>query len=332
MAKESIETISTALKMYVTMLKIRKFEERVSDLLLEEEIKCPTHLYIGQEAVAVGVCANLQRDDYVFSTHRSHGHYIAKGGDMKSLMAELYCRKTGCSKGKGGSMHIVAPEVGFMGSSSIVGGSLSLAVGTALASNIREDGRVSVTFFGDGATDEGVFHECLNFASLKKLPVIFVCENNLYSTHLRMCYRQPADNIYRKAELYMMPGVQVDGNNVMEVFQASKGAIESARNGEGPTLLEFMTYRWRAHVGPWHDLDFQFRTKEEVEYWIERCPIKRHKEFLLSQGALSESEEAQISSQIDQEIEESLTFAEESPFPDECELMEDVFRSQDNRL
>ena len=328
MTKELVEDIPPTLLrwMYVTMLKIRKFEERVAKLLFAEEIKCPTHLYIGQEAVAVGVCANLRRDDYVFSTHRSHGHYIAKGGDLKVLMAELYCRRTGCSKGKGGSMHIVAPEVGFMGSSSIIGGNIPLAVGTALASDVREDGRVSVTFFGDGATDEGVFHECLNFASLRKLPVIFICENNLYSTHLRLSFRQPADNIYQKAEGYVMPGIRIDGNNVIEVFRASREAIERARNGNGPTLIECRTYRWRAHVGPWHDLDFGFRTKEEVESWIARCPIKRHKEFLLNREILSESEEEQISKQIDEEIEEALIFAKESPFPNECELMEDVFK------
>lgn len=329
MVKELTIDIAPALlkSMYVTMLKIRKFEERVAELLFEDEIKCPTHLYIGQEAVAVGVCAALQREDYVFSTHRSHGHYIAKGGDLKLLMAELYCRETGCSKGKGGSMHVVAPEVGFMGSSSIVGGNLPLAVGAALASDMQGNGRVSVPFFGDGATDEGVFYECLNFAALRKLPVIFICENNLYSTHSRLSFRQPGDNIYQKAEGYMMPGVRVDGNNVVEVFRASQEAVEGARIGKGPTLVECRTYRWRAHVGPWHDLDFWFRTKEEVESWIERCPIKRHKELLLDQGILSGLEEGQISRQIDQEIEESLRFAKESSFPDKSELLKDVFKT-----
>ena len=329
LTRELVEDISPTLlkSMYVMMLKIRKLEERVAELLFEEEIKCPTHLYIGQEAIAVGVCANLRRDDYVFSTHRSHGHYIAKGGSLKLLMAELYGRRTGCSKGKGGSMHIVGPEFGFLGSSSIVGGNIPLAVGAALASDIQGNGRVAVAFFGDGATDEGVFHECLNFASLQKLPVIFVCENNLYSTHLRLSFRQPADNIYQKAEGYMMPGVRIDGNNVMEVFEVSQESIERARNGKGPTLIECRTYRWRAHVGPWHDLDFWFRTKEEVESWIARCPIEKHEKFLLNQGILSESEKEQISKQIDEEIEEALVFAKESPFPDESELTEDVFKT-----
>jgi len=328
MTQDLIDSIPLALSksIYVTMLKIRKFEERLAELLSAEEITCPTHLYIGQEAVAVGVCAVLQTYDYVFSTHRSHGHYIAKGGQLKPLMAEIYCKKTGCSKGKGGSMHVVAPEVGFMGSSAIVAGGLPLAVGAALASDLEGNGRVSITFFGDGATDEGVFHECLNFASLKKLPVIFICENNLYSTHLRLSLRQPADNICEEAQRHMIPGVRVDGNNVMEILQASQDAVERARDGYGPTLIECRTYRWRAHVGPWHDVEFSFRTKEEVQSWIDRCPIKQYRELLLEREILSESENERICGVIEEEIEESLTFAEESHFPDKSELMDDVFR------
>ncbi len=318
---------STLLKsIYMSMLKIRRFEERVGELFLENEIKCPVHLYIGQEAIAAGVCANLAKDDYVFSTHRSHGHYLAKGGDLKLLMAELYCRKTGCSKGKGGSVHIVAPEVGYMGSSAVVGGGLSLAVGAALASELEGNGRIAATFFGDGATDEGVFHESLNFASLKKLPVIFVCENNLYSTHMRLSSRQASENIYQKAEGYAMPGIRVDGNDVVAILRASREAVDNARVGKGPTLMECMTYRWRAHVGPWPDVEFWFRTKEEVDSWMQRCPIKKHKEFLLNQGILSEAEIDEISKHIDQEIEEAVIFARESPLPDEHELAEDVFR------
>lgn len=329
MTQESVAKIPSAIlkSIYVAMVKIRKFEELLAELLLAEEITCPTHLYIGQEAVAVGVCAVLQKDDYVFSTHRSHGHYIAKGAPLKPLMAEIYCKETGCSKGRGGSMHIVAPEFGLMGSSSIVAGGLPLAVGAALASDLEGDARVSVTFFGDGATDEGVFHECLNFASLRKLPVVFICENNLYSTHLRLPLRRPADNIHEEAQVHMMPGVRVDGNNVMDVYQASQEAVERARSGGGPSLIECRTYRWRAHVGPWHDVEFWFRTKEEVQSWIDRCPVKQHRELLLEREILSESEDERICEEIDEEIEESLAFAKESPFPDENELMKDVFRS-----
>lgn len=311
---------------YAMMARIRKFEEKVAELLEDDEIKCPTHLYIGQEAIAAGVCVNLQKGDYIFSTHRSHGHYIAKGGSLKLMMAELYGKKTGCSRGKGGSMHIVAEEVGFLGSSSVVGGNIPLAVGAALASNIRQNTHVSVAFFGDGATDEGIFHECLNFASLHKLPVIFVCENNFFSTHLPLSLRQPGDNIYHKAEMYMMPGIRVDGNNVIEVIQASEKAIEGARNGKGPALIECRTFRWRAHVGPWLDVDVGFRRKEEVEKWMKRCPIKACEKVLIERGDLSEREISHIYKEIDEEIEEALVFAKESPFPDESELIEDVFK------
>jgi len=325
MVKTDISLI-TLQAMYVMMLRIRRFEERVSELLLNGEIKCPTHLYIGQEAIAVGVCANLRKDDYVFSTHRSHGHYIAKGGNLKSLMAELYGRRTGCSKGKGGSMHLVAPEVGFPGSAAIVASTIPLAVGAALASKIQRNSRIAVAFFGDGATDEGVFDESLNFASLWELPVVFICENNLFSTHLPLALRQPSENIYQRAQSHMMTSIQVDGNNVLEVFQVSQEAIERARNGKGPTFIECKTFRWRAHVGPWLDLDVGFRTKKEVERWIERCPIKSCEEFLLNSDTLSDSEKSQMVKQIDEEIEEALMFAKESPFPDESELTEDVFK------
>ena len=204
--------MATLRGMYMTMLKIRKFEEKVAELVSEKEIITPCHLYIGQEAVAAGVCAVLREDDYVFSTHRSHGHYIAKGGGIKALMAELYCRTTGCSKGRGGSMHVASPDVGLPGSSAIVAGTIPLSIGVGLALSMQKTERVSVAFFGDGAVNEGVFYESLNFAALKKLPVIFICENNLYSTHLPISACLANTDIYKKAEAFNMPGVRVDGN------------------------------------------------------------------------------------------------------------------------
>lgn len=318
--------VATLREMYMTMLRIRRCENRLVELLRIDEIKCPTHLYIGQEAIAAGVCANLRKDDYVFSTHRSHGHYIAKGGDLKAMMAELYGKRTGCSRGRGGSMHLVDPEVGLMGSAAIVGSTIPLAVGTALASVIQGNNRVAVAFFGDGATDEGIFDESLNFASLRKLPVVFICENNLFSTHLPLSLRQPADNISERAQTHIMPGIRIDGNNVLEVYETSQEAIDNARGGRGPSLIECRTYRWRAHVGWPQDYDIGFRTKEEVKKWEKRCPIKAFEKFLAGQGVLSESEKSQISEQINREIEEALTFARESPFPDESELMEGVYR------
>jgi len=318
----------TLRSLYTTMLRLRRFEERVAELLgSKPEIICPVHLYTGQEAVAVGVCANLRRDDYVFSTHRSHGHYIAKDGDIKALMAELYGRVTGCSKGRGGSMHLASPNVGLPGSSAIVAGTVPLAVGTALASSLKGQDTVSVAFFGDGAVDEGVFYESLNFASLKKLPVIFVCENNLYSTHMPISACLADTRIYKKAEAFNMPDLQIGGNNVIEVFKAAKQAIEDARGGNGPTLIECVTYRWRGHVGPNYDLDKGLRSKEELDSWMNRCPIEALEGFLLERDILSEPEKIQIYEGIDKEIEESVTFARESPFPDENELLDNVFKT-----
>lgn len=313
---------------YTTMLRIRRFEERVADLLADpSEIICPVHLYIGEEAVAAGVCANLRKDDYVFSTHRSHGHYIAKGGDIKTLMAELYGKATGCSKGRGGSMHLASPDIGFPGSSAIVAGTVPLAVGAALASAIKGKDTVSVAFFGDGAVNEGVWYESLNFSSLRKLPVVFICENNLYSTHMPISACLADTNIYKKAEAFCMPGIRVDGNNVIEVYQTTKKAVERARCGEGPTLIECMTYRWRGHVGSSDDLEKGLRSKEELNYWMNRCPVEALEKCLSEQGILSEGEIIRIGKEINKGIEEAFTFAKESPYPDENELLHNVFKS-----
>lgn len=319
---------ATLRALYITMLRIRNFEEKVAELIQpESEIICPVHLYTGQEAVATGVCANLRRDDYVFSTHRSHGHYLAKGGDMKALMAELYGKANGCSKGKGGSMHLASPDMGLPGSAAIVAGTVPLAVGAALAFSMQEGNAVSVAFFGDGAVNEGVWYESLNFASLKKLPVIFVCENNLYSTHMPISACLADTNIYKKAGAFNMPGIRIDGNNVVEVFKAAKKAIEDAHHGKGPTLIECMTYRWRGHVGPGNDIDKGLRSKEELDYWMDRCPIKALEGLLLKHGIVSESEKSQILRSIDNEIEEAVIFAKESPYPEPCELSNDVFKA-----
>jgi pyruvate dehydrogenase E1 component alpha subunit len=317
------------LQMYTTMVKIRKFEERVAQLLLPpKEIITPCHLYIGQEAVATGVCASLTKDDYVFSTHRSHGHFIAKGGDLKALMAELYCKKTGCSRGRGGSMHVASPDLGLPGSSAIVGGTIPIAVGAALGFSMRDKNTVAVAFFGDGAAHEGVFYEALNFASLKKLPVVFVCENNLYCTHLSVADTLADPNICRKAEAFAMSGVRIDGNDVMEVYRIAKKAIEEARSGKGPTLIEAMTYRWLGHVGPYDDLDKGLRSKEELDCWMKRDPIKIVEKFLLDQDIMSEEERNCINGAISEEVEEAVKFARGSPHPDENDLLYNVFKNK----
>jgi pyruvate dehydrogenase E1 component alpha subunit len=311
------------------LLRIRKFEECVADHVAQGEIICPCHLYIGEEAVATGICAALRKDDYVFSTHRSHGHYLAKGGDMKTLMAELYGRVTGCSKGRGGSMHLASPDFGLPGSSAIVAGTIPLAVGAALAFTMQQKKSVSVAFFGDGATNEGTFYESLNFAALKKLPVLFVCENNLYSTHMPLTDCLADTRIYKKAEVFDMPGIRIEGNDICEVFTTAKGAINDARGGKGPTLMECMTYRWRGHVGPNYDLDKGLRKKEELEHWMKRCPIKLLEAFLCERGLISEAEICQMNDCVEEEVKAALLYAKSSPYPDpnEKDLASTVFKT-----
>jgi pyruvate dehydrogenase E1 component alpha subunit len=312
-------------RMYETMLGIRKFEERVGDLILEGKIKTPCHLYIGEEAIATGVCAALAKRDYVFSNHRGHGHYIAKGGDVKELMAEIFCKKTGCSRGKGGSMHIVAPEVGLLGTPPIVGASIAIAVGVALSANIRKEKRVAVSFFGDGATNEGIFYESLNFASLKKLPVIFVCENNLYSTHMPIAEISASTNIAKKASGFDMPGIRIDGNDVIKVYQAAKEAKERALKGKGPTLIEYLTYRWRGHVGSDDNVEGKhtdIRPGKELDSWKKKCPITKLEKIL----EISEEEKEKILNKIEKEVEEAVIFAEKSPKPGKEDLFKDIFQ------
>jgi acetoin:2,6-dichlorophenolindophenol oxidoreductase subunit alpha len=311
-------------EMYLTMLRIRRFEE-MSIPLINNEIKCPVHLYVGQEGVATGVCANLNKRDFVFSTHRSHGHYLAKGGDAKALMAEMYGKASGCSRGRGGSMHLTSPDMGLLGSPAIVAGSIPLACGTALASKMNKSDAVTVSFFGDGATSEGVFYEALNFAALKKLPVIFVCENNLYATHLQVNSFLSDSHIYRKARAFAMHGSRVNGNNVMKVYLAAKEAVERARKGDGPSLLEFMTYRWYGHVGTNRDIGVKLRSQKELDSWMAKCPINLLEQTLLGQGILTEVEKKDIAKGIEREIQTAITFARESDYPDSDELPRYVF-------
>lgn len=318
---------STALlrDMYQSMQRIRRFEEAIGDCSNAKEFKGPTHLYIGQEAIAVGVCNALRRDDYVFGGHRSHGHYLAKGGGLRELAAEIFVRETGCSKGRGGSMHLTAPEVGLLGTSALVGGGMGPGVGTALASVLRGRDRVTTIFFGDGGIEEGVFHESLNFAALKKLPVLFVCENNLYASHLPLSARQPQPDLYKHATPYGVPGVRIDGNDVVAVYQSASAAVARARVGGGPTMLEYLTYRWRGHVGPSLDLDYNIRTKEELESWMTRDPIKRLSERLVSEGVLTVQERDGIDEQVMREVAAAIDFARHSPFPNPENLLDYVY-------
>jgi len=327
--KETVKDISneTLMSMYITMVKIRLVEEKIGELVSKGEIKTPCHLYIGQEAIATGVCSNLKKEDFIFSTHRSHGHYLAKGGNLKKLIAEVYGRVTGCSKGRGGSMHIAFSELGLPGSSAIVGGNIPLAVGTALGFSLKSKENVTVVFFGDGASNEGVLFESLNFASLMKLPTIFICENNFYSTHMDISKIQAIKNLYTIGSLYNIPSYQINGNNIVEVFKTSQKAIKNARKAKGPTFIEAITYRWRGHVGPNWDLDKPIRSKKEVYWWVNNnCPIKKLEALLIKIGLLSEKKKSIIYKNIKNEIEEALLFSKQSPFPNGDNIEKLVFK------
>lgn len=263
----------SAARLYRSILRIRRVQEALAERYAEQEMRCPMHLCIGQEAIAVGVCEALQPNDLVFSNHRAHGHYLAKGGNLNAMVAELYGRATGCCGGRGGSMHLIDLDVGFMGSTSIVGGTVPLAVGSAWAASLKQSGQVTVVFFGDGCFEEGVVHESMNFAALYKLPVVFVCENNDFSVYTRLNERQPERPIHRLAEAHGMMAYHGNGNDVEEVLGIARKAIDNTRRGLGPQFLEFHTYRWREHCGPNFDNELAYRSAQEIEAGMNNCPL-----------------------------------------------------------
>lgn len=315
--------------LYRAMLRIRLTEESLAAMIEHGEIGCPTHLYSGQEAVAAGVCSVLRPDDYVFGAHRSHGHYLAKGGGLRELVAEVLGKSTGCSRGRGGSMHLVAPEVGVLGTVPIVAATIPIAVGAALASKLRRDGRVTVSFFGDGATEEGTYHEAMNLAAVYRLPVILVCENNLYASHLHLLERRAKDNILDGAQAHGMPGMCVDGNDVVAVHDAAATAVERARDGNGPAFLECRTYRWRGHVGASLDADVGVRRRDELPQWRSKDPLLRARQQLLS-GGVREQELTDIERELCREVEDAIQFARSSPFPDASELHDHLFHDSND--
>jgi len=307
------------------MVTIRAFEYKIKDLFSKGTIVGDLHLSIGQEAVAVGVCAGLQKDDYVLSTHRGHGHCIAKGADVKRMMAEFFGRKTGICKGKGGSMHLADFSVGMLGASGIVGGGIPQAVGAGLSIKLRGTDQVAVSFFGDGASNQGTFHESLNLAAIWKLPVIFVCENNQYAESTPVSKVMLVKNIADRATAYGVTGVVVDGMDAAAVYEAVKEAVRRARKGKGPTLIECETYRFEGHEegDPWT----KYRSKEEVEEWKKRCPIEAFRAKLIKTKILTEEEAKKIDQETKMLIEEAVKFGEESPWPKPQEALEDVFVS-----
>ncbi len=315
----------TLLKLYKTMVTIRNFEERGIPETGQRGMSASVHSSAGQEAVPTGVCANLTDEDYIGSTHRGHGHCIAKGVDPKLMMAELFGRSTGSNKGKGGSMHIVDMSKGMLGTNGVVAASVPLAVGAALTSKLKNLGRVAVAFFGDGGANQGVLHESMNLAAVWKLPVIFLCENNQYAESTSVEYALSATHVADRAAGYNMPGIHVDGMDVFAVYSAAHEAVARARAGEGPSLLECLTYRFYGHTV--FDNPLSYRTKEEEDYWRARDPIKLFREAVIPQGEISEAELDQMDKDAEALMEEAVKFADESPLPEATELYEDVYSS-----
>jgi pyruvate dehydrogenase E1 component alpha subunit len=313
------------IKMYEQMLTIRHFEEKAIELFEHNLIRGNIHPCIGQEAVSVGACTPLRRDDYMVNTHRGHGNCIAKGADLKLMMAELFGKSTGYCKGKGGSMHIADFQGGNLGANGIVGGGLPIAAGAGISIQNRGTDQVAVCFFGDGATNQGTFHESLNLSALWKLPVIFVCENNLYGLSTPVRESISVVKISDRAMAYGIPGVSLDGNDIIAVYTAMKEAVERARAGEGPTLLDCITYRFFGHFTGDPGKGITYRSKEEMNQWLERCPIKRFKKRLIKEKRITEKMVKTIEANVTASIEAAVQFAKESPMPLPEEALQDLF-------
>ena len=316
-------TIEKQFEMLRSMQTIRRFEERASDDYQAGAIYGVVHCYIGEEAVAVGVCAALNADDQIISTHRGHGHCLAKGADLNRMMAELYGRQTGYCKGKGGSMHIADFSIGMLGANGIVAGGIPIVTGAGLAAQLEGKGRVAVSFFGDGASNAGPFHESINIAATWKLPMLYVCENNLYSAGTIAADTLALSDVAARAAGYGIPGVVVDGNDVMAVYEAAEAAVNRARAGQGPTLIECKTYRWRGHTERPGQEDP--RPKEEINEWRQRDPINRFVTSLMDHDILTEEAWQKMDADILAAIEDAVRFSEESPFPKPEAALEDIF-------
>jgi 2-oxoisovalerate dehydrogenase E1 component len=312
-----------ALTLYREMVVIRRTEEALARAHAAGLVPGACHTYVGEEAVAVGVSAHLRRDDTVLSTHRGHGHALAKGVSPRALMAELFGRVTGCSRGRGGSMHLFAPEVGLLGTSGIVGPSILMATGAGYSYRLLGTDRVSVAFFGDGAVNNGAFHEGLNLAAIWRLPVLFVCENNLYATEVPFHTVASNPDVGARGRAYGLPSVRLDGNNVFAVHEAAGEAVRRARQGDGPTLLECLTYRTRAHSEGMRDAGY--RSRDEVDEWKTRCPIARWRERLLGTGAVAASELDRVDQEVAVLVKEAAEFAESSPWPDPATATRHVY-------
>ena len=303
------------LSLFYDMLRVRRIEETIGLRYKEQKMRCPIHLSIGQEAIAVGVCAHLEKKDGLFSNHRCHAHYLAKGGNFHKMMAELYGKKNGCTKGRGGSMHLIDLDVGFQGSSPIAAGSIPIATGWAFASQMKQEDKVCATFFGEAATEEGVFAESLNFAALKKLPLLFICENNRYAIHSPTDERQSVNRSRVKiAKAHGIYAAAGNGNKIEEVYEITKEALSYVKEGNGPAFIEFETYRLCEHVGS-RKPEIGYRNPDEITTWKDLCPIKQYQEKLIAENTLTSDTLDDMEAKISAEIDYSFSFAEESPFP-----------------
>lgn len=313
--------------MHKQLLRIRSAETSLAERYKQQEMRTPTHFGVGQEAIPVGVCAALRPDDVAYSHHRSHNHYLAKGGSVYRLAAELFGRKTGCSGGRGGSVHLTDLASGFIASSAILAEAVAAATGSALSFAMDRSERISTVFFGDAVAEEGAFYECLSYATLKKLPILYICENNRYATESPLAIRQPEQvTIAARVAAFKIPTREVDGNDVRAVYEAAAGLVTAMRQRPGPAFMECETYRWLEHVGPHYDhkFDRSYRSKEELEEWQQKCPVKRSREYLLATHLASEQElttwQAEIQAGIDADIER----AYQDPWPEVDTLMDHV--------
>jgi len=310
-----LEAETELLSIYGQLLRIRKIEEAIAEKYSEWKMRCPVHLSIGQEAIPVGISMCLSKEDHVYSNHRSHGHYFAKGGNLKKMIAELYGKETGCCGGRGGSMHLIDLDVGFMGSTPIVGGTVPLAVGDAWSATLKGEKRVSVIYFGDGCFEEGVLHESMNFATLHKLPVIFVCENNGYSVYTQLKERQASRKIIDIAKAHGLQTHTAEGNDVLDIMEVVYNSITRARDGDGPQFFEFQTYRWLEHCGPDDDDHLNYRPPGELSTWRDKCPIEKLKQHIVKNNTDYEKQFQLIEEDINTEINEAFEFAENSSIP-----------------
>jgi len=318
-------------ELYIRMKLIRFVEERIAEKYGEGKMRCPTHLCTGQEAISAGVGLALDIHDYAVSTHRSHGHYLGKGGNLPKMIAEIYGKATGCSKGKGGSMHLIDKSIGFMGSTAIVGNSIPIGAGLALASKLDKTKQVSCIFIGDATVEEGVFSETVNFCAQRKLPVLFVCENNFYSVYSPLAVRQPQNrSISKMVEAMGILSDQGNGNDAIEVYKKTKNVLSEIKSNGSPRFLEFETYRWREHCGPNYDNNIGYRSEKEFLKWKDRDPIKFMEEKLIEKGHLLLSEITDIDFSLNAEVEEAFIYAENSPFPDPDDAYNDIYSEASN--